>query len=82
MRHPIYVVGQRHGVPQVILKVFIIMLYENVFQNPELFTTQVSLYPEHPTLVVDRFVYRHKHFSPQKVGLDLACRDSTTTNSV
>jgi hypothetical protein len=38
------------GVPQVILKVFIIMLYENVFQNPELFPTQVSLYPEHSTL--------------------------------
>jgi hypothetical protein len=27
------------------------MLYENVFQNPELFPTQVSLYPEHSTLV-------------------------------
>jgi hypothetical protein len=36
---------------QVILKVFIIMSYENVFQNPELFPTQVSLYPEHSTLV-------------------------------
>jgi hypothetical protein len=49
MPMPMYVVGQRHGVPQVILKVFIIMLYENVFQNPELFPTQVSLYPEHST---------------------------------
>jgi hypothetical protein len=39
-------------VPQVILKVFIIMLYKNVFQNPELFPTQVSLYPEHSTLTV------------------------------
>jgi hypothetical protein len=29
------------------------MLYENVFQNPELFPTQVSLYPEHSTLVVE-----------------------------
>jgi hypothetical protein len=29
----------------------VIMLYENVFQNPELFPTQVSLYPEHSTLV-------------------------------
>jgi hypothetical protein len=37
-------------VPQVILKVFIFMLDENVFQNPELFPTQVSLYPEHSTL--------------------------------
>jgi hypothetical protein len=41
-------------VPQVILKVFIIMLYENVFQNPEFFPTQVSLYPEHSTLILDK----------------------------
>jgi hypothetical protein len=26
------------------------MLYENVFKKPELFPTQVSLYPEHSTL--------------------------------
>jgi hypothetical protein len=45
-----HIVGQRHGVLQVILQVFIIMLYENVFQNPELFPTQVSLSPEHSTL--------------------------------
>jgi hypothetical protein len=25
-------------------------------------------------------LYRHKHCRPQKVELDLACRDSTTTN--
>jgi hypothetical protein len=29
------------------------MLYEIVFQNPELFPTQVSLYPEHSTLDCD-----------------------------
>jgi hypothetical protein len=29
------------------------MLYENVFQNPELFPTQVSLYPEHSTIIFD-----------------------------
>jgi hypothetical protein len=33
------------------LQVCIIILYENVFQNPELFPTQVSLYPEKSTLV-------------------------------
>jgi hypothetical protein len=43
-------VRQRHGVPQVIFQVFVIMLYENVFQNPELFPTQVSLSPEKSTL--------------------------------
>jgi hypothetical protein len=29
---------------------FIIIVYENVFQNPELFRTQVSLSPEQSTL--------------------------------
>jgi hypothetical protein len=38
-----HILGQRHGVPQGILTVFIITLYENVFQNPELLRTQVSL---------------------------------------
>jgi hypothetical protein len=38
-----HIVGQRHWVPQGIFSVFIIPLYENVFQNPELFRTQVSL---------------------------------------
>jgi hypothetical protein len=33
------------------LQVCIIILYENVFQNPELFPTQVSLYPEKSTLL-------------------------------
>jgi hypothetical protein len=46
-----HIVGQRHGVPQGILQVFIVMLYENVFHNPELFPTQVSLSSEHSTLV-------------------------------
>jgi hypothetical protein len=31
--------------------VFIIILYENVFQNPEHFPTQVSLSSEHSTCV-------------------------------
>jgi hypothetical protein len=39
-------------VPHGILQVFIVILYENVFQNPELFPTQVSLCSEHSTLVV------------------------------
>jgi hypothetical protein len=38
-------------VPHGILQVCIIILYENVFQNPELFPTQVSLSSEHSTLV-------------------------------
>jgi hypothetical protein len=36
--------------PHGTLQVFIIILYENVFQNPELFPTQVSLSPEQSTL--------------------------------
>jgi hypothetical protein len=38
--------------PHGTLQVFIIILYENVFQNPELFGTQVSLSPEQSTLDV------------------------------
>jgi hypothetical protein len=41
---------QDFGVPHAILQVCIILLYENVFQNPELFPTQVSLSPEQSTL--------------------------------
>jgi hypothetical protein len=37
-----------------ILQVFIIIVYENVFQNPELFRTQVSLSTEQSTLVAVR----------------------------
>jgi hypothetical protein len=33
------------------LQVFTNILYQNVFQNPELFGTQVSLSPEQSTLV-------------------------------
>jgi hypothetical protein len=36
--------------PHGTLQVFIIILYENVFQNPELFRTQISLSPEQSTL--------------------------------
>jgi hypothetical protein len=36
--------------PHETLQVFIIIIYENVFQNPELFRTQVSLSPEQSTL--------------------------------
>jgi hypothetical protein len=38
-----HVVGQLYGVPHEILRVYNTILYENVFQNPELFRTQVSL---------------------------------------
>jgi hypothetical protein len=44
--------------PQGILQVFIHIFYENVFQNPELFPTQVSLSPEQSTLVYCIFCQR------------------------
>jgi hypothetical protein len=47
-----HVVGQLYGVPHEILRVCNTILYENVFQNPELFGTQVSLSPEQSTLHV------------------------------
>jgi hypothetical protein len=45
-----HVVAQLYRVPQGILQVFILIFYENVFQNPELFPTQVILSPEQSTL--------------------------------
>jgi hypothetical protein len=39
---------------------------------------KVDILPISIYLVV--VLYRHKHCRPQKVELDLACRDSTTTN--
>jgi hypothetical protein len=44
MVRPIY------AVPHGSLQVFIIILYENVFQSPLIFPTQVSLSPEQSTL--------------------------------
>jgi hypothetical protein len=45
-----HIAAQLHGVPHGILQVFIIILSENVFQNPEVFPTQVSLSPKQSTL--------------------------------
>jgi hypothetical protein len=47
-----HIVGQLYRVPHETLQVFIIILYENVFQNPQLFRTQVSLSPKQSTLVL------------------------------
>jgi hypothetical protein len=44
-------VAQLYGMSHGTLQVFILILYENAFQNPELFPTQVSLSPEQSTLV-------------------------------
>jgi hypothetical protein len=46
--------------PHVTLQVFIIILYENVFQNPELFRTQVSLSPEQSTLGHQLQIYSNR----------------------
>jgi hypothetical protein len=43
-------------------------------------SAKVDILPISIYLVV--VLYRHKHCRPQKVELDLACRDSTTTNKV
>jgi hypothetical protein len=40
-------------------------------------SAKVDILPISIYLVV--VLYRHKHCRPQKVELDLACRDSTTT---
>jgi hypothetical protein len=43
-------------------------------------SAKVDILPISIYLVV--VLYRHKHCRPQKVELDLACRDSTTTKKV
>jgi hypothetical protein len=44
------IVGQPYGVPHGILRVFNTILYENEFQNPQIFQQPISLFPEHSTL--------------------------------
>jgi hypothetical protein len=56
--------AQLYGVPHGILQVCINILYENVFQNPELFPSQISLYRKKSTLVmaffwkIESFIFR------------------------
>jgi hypothetical protein len=49
MRHP-HTVAQLYGLPHVILHVFNTILYENEFQNPQIFQQTISLFPEQSTL--------------------------------
>jgi hypothetical protein len=44
------IVGQLYGLPHGILHVFNTILYENEFQNPQIFQQTISLFPEQPTL--------------------------------
>jgi hypothetical protein len=52
MRHP-HTVAQLYWVPHGILGVFNTILYENEFQNPQIFQQTISLFPEHSTLVLN-----------------------------
>jgi hypothetical protein len=49
MRHP-HTVAQLYGLPHVILHVFNTILYENEFQNPQIFQQTISFFPEQSTL--------------------------------
>jgi hypothetical protein len=46
-------------VPHGILGVFTTILYENEFQNPQIFQQTISLFPEHSTLELYRFKNNH-----------------------
>jgi hypothetical protein len=50
MRHP-HTVAQLYGVPHEILGVSSTILYENEFQNPQIFQQTISIFPEQSTLV-------------------------------
>jgi hypothetical protein len=43
-------VAQLYGLPHGILGVFNTILYENKFQNPQIFYQTISLFPEQSTL--------------------------------
>jgi hypothetical protein len=45
-----HTVAQLYGLPHEILHVFNTILYENEFQNPQIFQQTISLFPEHSTL--------------------------------
>jgi hypothetical protein len=47
-----HIVGQLYGVPHGILRVFNTTLYENEFQNPQIFQQTISPFPEQSTLAV------------------------------
>jgi hypothetical protein len=51
MRHPIQL-PNLYGLPHGILHVFNTILYENEFQNPQIFQQTISLFPKHSTLKV------------------------------
>jgi hypothetical protein len=52
MIQSIHIVGQLYGVPHGIIRVFNTILYENEFQNPQIFQQTISLFPEQSTLVI------------------------------
>jgi hypothetical protein len=47
-----HIVRQLYGVPHGILHVFSTILYENEFQNPQIFQQTISLFLDHSTLVL------------------------------
>jgi hypothetical protein len=57
MRHP-HTVAQLYGLPHGILHVFNTILYENEFQNPQIFQQTINLFPEHSTLVLILTIFK------------------------
>jgi hypothetical protein len=51
MRQPIQLLNYM-GLPHGLLHAFNTILYENEFQNPQIFQQTISLFPEQSTLVV------------------------------
>jgi hypothetical protein len=47
-----HTVAQLYGLPHGILRAFNTILYENEFQNPQIFQQTISLYPEQSTLAI------------------------------
>jgi hypothetical protein len=51
-------------VPHGILLVFNTILYENEFQNPQIFQQTISLFPEHSTLAKGSVARNNKNSAP------------------
>jgi hypothetical protein len=53
MRHPIQLPNYMGRLPDGILHVFNTILYENEFQNTQIFQQTISLFPEQSTLATN-----------------------------
>jgi hypothetical protein len=67
MRHP-HTLAQLYGLPHGSLNIFNTILYQNEFQNPQIFQQTIRLFPEQSTLVNTHFRTFHENCSGIESG--------------